>query len=222
MATAHPWARRGVHVGHLGVCVLHRRLNNRCKGHPSRCSRNCRNVGFRKTVIRYFPGEAPDDGTDIRRCVSRAMVMARPTNDSNLATTPSRSAGCGSGSLYTRYLCTSRLPASWNNRASTAIPDTSGRSALSHKSRGTVHGGNDLDTFSKSRVADPLCLSLKCSRHSLTEPFQTAHHSTGQRQSWPRSRWQHIICNSNDDSVVVLHTGQQPGLACRYTHSGCR
>ena len=100
------------------------------------------------------------------------------------------------------------FPASWNNRASTAIPDTSGRGALSHKSRGTVHGGNDLDTFSKSRVADPLCLSLKCSWHSLTEPFQTAHHSTGQRQSWPRSRWQHIICDSNDDSVIVLHTGQ--------------
>ena len=148
------------------------------------------------------------------------MAMARPTNDSNLGITPPRSAGCGRGSLYTRYLCTSRLPASWNNRASTAMPDTSGRSAICHNSRGTVHGGNDLDTFPKSRVAHPPCLSLKCSRHSLTEPFHTAHHSTGQRQSWPSSRWQHIIWDSNDDSVNVLHTGQKPGWACRYAHSG--
>ena len=109
-------------------------------------------------------GGAPDDGTDIRRCVSWAMAMARPTNGSNLGITPPRSAGCGRGPLYTRYLCTSRLPASWNNRASTAMPDTSGRSAICYNSRGTVHGGNDLDTFPMSRVTDPPCLSLKCSR----------------------------------------------------------
>ena len=158
-----------------------------------------------------FPRGAPDDGIDIRSCVSWAMAISRSTTESNLGITPSRSARCGRGSLYTRYLCTSQLPASWNNRTSTAMPDTSGQSAIRHNSRGTVHGGNDLDTLPKSMVTDPPCLSLKCSRHPLTEPFHTVHHSTGQRHSWPSSRWKHIIWTSNDDSINVLHTWQTPG-----------
>ena len=150
------------------------------------------------------------------------MAMARPMNDSNLGITPPRSAGCGRGSLYTRYLCTSRLPASWNNRASTAMPDTSGRSAICHNSRGTVHGGNDIDTFLKSRVADPPCLSLKCSRHFFDGafPYCAPLDWAAQELAQLKMATHHIIWDSNDDSVNVLHTGQKPGWACRYAHSG--
>ena len=95
---------------------------------------------FGKQSTGTSPGGAPEDGTDIRWCVSWAMAMARPTNDSNLGITPPQSAGCGTGSLSTRYLCTSRLPTSWNYRASTAMPDTSGRSAICHNSCGNVPG----------------------------------------------------------------------------------
>ena len=42
---------------------------------------------FGKQSTGTSPGGAPDDGTDIRRCVSWAMAMARPTNDSNLGIT---------------------------------------------------------------------------------------------------------------------------------------
>ena len=84
--------------------------------------------------------------------------MARLANEINLVILPFRNAGWGQGSRYTRYLCTSRLPASWNNLTSTAIPDTSGLSAAFQKSRATVHAGNAL---SKSNVSEPLCFSIK-------------------------------------------------------------
>ena len=111
---------------------------------------------FGKQSLGTSPGGLPDDGIAIRRCVSWAITIARLTKESNLVIFHSRSAGCGTGSWYTRYLCTNRLPDSWNNRTSTAIPEIFGLSACSQNLRVTVHAGNDVDTFSKSSVTESL------------------------------------------------------------------
>ena len=43
--------------------------------------------------------------------------------------------------------------------------------------------GKNLATFFRAKNVEPPCFSVKCSRQAQTEPFHTAHYSTGQRHS---------------------------------------
>ena len=125
-----------------------------------------------ETLLRHLPRQRPDVGMEMCRCVSCAMAIARPTNDISRGSTPPPP-------LETRYLCTKWHRPSWNSRAFTAIPETSGQRAVIHKSRGTIHGGKNFAICPIATYCEPPCLSGKCPRQSLTEPFQTVHHSTG-------------------------------------------
>ena len=44
-------------------------------------------------------------------------------------------------------------------------------------------GEKNLTTFFRANNDEPPCFSDKCSRQARTEPFHTAHYSTGQRHS---------------------------------------
>ena len=50
--------------------------------------------------------------------------------------------------------------------------------------------GKNFAMFFRATYCEPPCLSCKCHRKSLTEPFQTTHHSTGHRHNCLNSRWE--------------------------------
>ena len=94
-------------------------------------------------------------------------------------------------------------------RSKSRLPDVAGNSPR----------GENLATFFRANK-DPPCFSDKCSRQARTEPFHTAHHSTGQRHSRAISRWTLTICTSNAGSIHTSQTGQKPGALWRNARSG--
>ena len=72
-----------------------------------------------------------------------------------------------------------------------------------------MEGKTFLDSLKQQTVTHHVSLA----RQSRTEPFHTAHHSTGHRQSWPNSRYcssyvypvrsPHILCTGGNNLDVV-------------------
>ena len=144
------------------------------------------------------PGGAPDDRIDIRSCVSWAIAIARPRNEVLDVV-----GGLCIPGTYVPVGSPLRETIAHPLQCPTPLAEAPfSITPVELSMEGTI------STHSRSPRSLNHSFSLQCSLHSLTEPFHTAHQSTGQRQSCPSSRWTHIIWDSNDESVNVLHLGQ--------------
>ena len=102
------------------------------------------------------------------------------------------------------------------------MPETSGRRAVCHTSRVTVHGGNNFATFFRAKYCEPPCLSCKCPQAVTNGALLN---STPFNRAPPQlSQLQMGIHHVNVQGRCDLHLtyGAKPGALCRNAHSGRR